>query len=245
MEKLDSKTIIITGAAGGIGSAITIRCLQDGATVLGCDRNRLELERLRERVQSEKLSTFQVDVSSYSEVEALFKQIVKDFPQTDCLVNNAGIYFGKNILDYTAEQIDKVISVNIKGAIYFSQFFGKYFSCQEVSNAIVNIASVSGHEGSSDAIYGLSKAALFGLTKSCAMNFAPYIRVNAVAPGLVETNMIKIIPKWRVQEYRENELIKTPIFPEDVANTVTFLLSNESRNYTGSVFDLNNGCYLR
>jgi 3-oxoacyl-[acyl-carrier protein] reductase len=77
------------------------------------------------------------------------------------------------------------------------------------------------------------------------MNFAPDIRVNAVAPGIVETNMIKTIPKWRVQEYRENELIKTPIFPEDVANTVAFLLSNESRNYTGSVFDLNNGCYLR
>ena len=245
MGKLDGKTIIITGAARGIGSAITIRCLQDGASVLGCDRDRLGLEKLQGKIQSEKLSTFQVDVTLYSEVEALYKQIAKDFPQTNCLVNNAGIYFGQNILDYTAEQIDKVISVNIKGAIYFSQLFGKYFSGQEGSNAIVNISSVSGHEGSSDAIYGLSKAALFGLTKSCAMNFAPDIRVNAVAPGLVETNMIKAIPKWRVQQYRENELIKTPIFPEDVANTVAFLLSNESRNYTGSVFDINNGCYLR
>jgi len=243
--KLNGKTIIITGAAGGIGSAITNHCLQDGASVLGCDQNQLGLIDLQEKVQNKKLSTFQVDVSSYSEVEVFFKKIVRDFPQTDCLVNNAGIYFGKDILDYSAEQINKVISVNIKGAIYFSQFFGKYFSGPKGFKSIVNISSVSGQEGSSDAIYGLSKAALVGLTKSCAMSFAPTIRVNAVAPGLVETNMIKTIPKWRVQHYRENELINAPILPEDVSNTVVFLLSNESRNYTGSVFDLNNGCYLR
>ncbi|MCP4097180.1 MAG: SDR family oxidoreductase, partial [Planctomycetaceae bacterium] len=71
------------------------------------------------------------------------------------------------------------------------------------------------------------------------------IRVNAVAPGLVDTTMIKTIPTWRVQQYREHELITTPICPEDVANTVAFLLSYESRHYTGAIFDLNNGCYFR
>ena len=77
------------------------------------------------------------------------------------------------------------------------------------------------------------------------MNFTPNIRVNAIAPGLVETDMIKAIPEWRIREYRENELIKTSILPEDVANTVAFLLSDEARNYTGAIFDLNNGCYMR
>lgn len=245
MGKLDGKTIIITGAGSGIGSAIASRCLQDGAFVLGCDLDLTGLQKLQEKMQSRKLSVFQVDVTSYREVDAFFKQIAEELPQTDSLVNNAGIYFGQNILDYTAEQIDRVISVNIKGAVYFSQLFGKYFLDKSVPKVIVNISSVSGHEGSSDAVYGLSKAAMLGLTKSCAMNFAPHIRVNAVAPGLVETNMIRNIPEWRLQEFREKELIKTPILPEDVANTVAFLLSDESRNYTGSVFDMNNGCYLR
>lgn len=211
MGKLDGKTVIITGAAGGIGSATTLRCLQDGAIVLGCDQDRSALDKLKELARNENLSTFQVNVSSYSEVDALYKRIKKDFPETDCLVNNAGIYLGQNILEYTVEQIEKVISVNVKGAIYFSKLFGEFLLGQEGHGAIVNISSVSGHEGSSDAIYGLSKSALFGLTKSCAMNFAPQIRVNAVAPGLVETDMIKTIPEWRVQEYRKSELLKSPI----------------------------------
>lgn len=245
MGKLDGTTIIVTGAASGIGAAITLRCLQEGASVVGCDRDLGGLNTLQADVQNEKLSTFPVDVSSYDEVEDVFSRIVRDFPATTRLVNNAGIYYAQSILDYTVEQIDAVLSVNIKGAIYWSQLFGRYLAGHDSSAAIVNISSVSGHEGSSDAIYGLSKAALLGLTKSCALNFAPNIRVNAVAPGLVETPMLKAVPQWRVKQYREHELLTHPIRPEDVADTVAFLLSDESRHYTGAIFDLNNGCYLR
>ena len=241
MGRLEGSTIILTGAAGGIGSSIVEHCLKLGAVVLACDQDPLILE----RIQNERLHIFQIDVSSYNEVEMFFSKIKNDFPETNCLVNNAGIYLGQNILAYTPDQIDKVISVNIKGAVFCSQFFAKYFNNEECQGSIVNVSSVSGHEGSSDAIYGLSKSALFGLTKSCAMNFAPNIKVNAVAPGMVETNMMKNIPEWRVQEYRKSELLDKPINPGDVANTVVFLLSQESNKYTGSIFDLNNGCYLR
>ena len=110
---------------------------------------------------------------------------------------------------------------------------------------IVNMSSVSGIEGSSDAIYGLSKAAILGLTKSCAMNFSPYIRVNAVAPTMVNTPMMGVIPDWRKEEYLSHELIHTPVMPEDVADTVVFLLSDKSKHYTGATFDINNGGYLR
>jgi 3-oxoacyl-[acyl-carrier protein] reductase len=241
MGRLEGSTVILTGAAGGIGTSILEHCLEYGAVVLACDRDPQALE----RVKNERLHLFQVDVSDYREVESFFGEIKKDFPETNCLVNNAGIYFGKNILEYTPDQIDKVISVNIKGAVYFSQLFAKYYNIEGFHGAIVNISSVSGHEGSSDAIYGLSKTALFGLTKSCAMNFSPNIRVNSVAPGMVETDMMKNIPEWRVQEYRKSELLNKPIVPQDVANTIVFLLSKESSSYTGAIFDLNNGCYLR
>lgn len=110
---------------------------------------------------------------------------------------------------------------------------------------IVNMSSVSGMEGSSDAIYGLSKAAILGFTKSCAMNFSPYIRVNAVAPTMVSTPMMDHIPDWRKEEYTNHQLIPEPLKAEDVAYTVLFLLSKRSRHYTGATFDINNGCYLR
>jgi len=93
-------------------------------------------------------------------------------------------------------------------------------------------------------VTGAGKAALVGLTKSCALKFSPHIRVNAVAPGIVETDLFANIPEEAIQRYRNAELVKKPLRPEDVANTVSFLLSEAGRNYSGTVFDLNNGFHL-
>lgn len=151
----------------------------------------------------------------------------------------------KNILDYQVDEIDKVLDINVKGFIYFSQMFGKKLFQSHRKGVIINMSSVSGMEGSSDAIYGLSKAAILGLTKSCAMNFSPYIRVNAVAPTMVNMPMMGMIPNWRKEEYLGHQLIDTPVLPEDVADTVIFLLSDNAKHYTGATFDINNGGYLR
>lgn len=245
MLELSNKTVIVTGAGMGIGKSITLKCIEYGAGVIACDINGILLESLKDSVQSDKLQTCKIDVSDYLQVECLFQKLFSVKPDIDCLVNNAGIYLGKNIVDYTPEMIDRVININIKGAVFFSKFFGKMKLEQKKDGVIVNITSVAGLEGSSDAIYGLSKSALIGLTKSCAINFSPYIRVNGVAPTLVDTDLISNVPKWRVDEYREKELIKKSLKPNDVANTVTFLLSELASNYTGAIFDLNNGCYLR
>ena len=160
-------------------------------------------------------------------------------------MNNAGIYLAKNILDYQPDEIDQVLNINIKGSIYFSQMFGRFKLQNKQEGVIVNMSSVSGLEGSSDAIYGLSKAAILGLTKSNATNFAPYIRVNAVAPTMVQTPMMDIIPEWRKEEYLQQQLIHTPVTPKDVAETVIFLLTDKSKHYTGATFDINNGGYIR
>lgn len=243
---LSNRKVIVTGAASGIGKAIVNQCLQEGASVIACDRNEQALRVLKESWNdSTVLDTYPLDVRKYEEVAAFFAYVETEHSDVDGLVNNAGIYLAKHILDYQEDEIDKVLDINVKGYIYFSQMFGKKLFHSRRKGVIVNLSSVSGQEGSSDAIYGSSKAAILGLTKSCAMNFSPYIRVNAVAPTMVNTSMMDSIPEWRKKEYLSHQLIDTPVLPEDVANTVVFLLSDKSKHYTGATFDINNGGYLR
>jgi len=243
---LSTRKVIVTGAASGIGKAIVKQCLHEGASVIACDLNGQALRVLKESLNdSNILDTYQLDVSNYEEVAAFFSYVETEHSDVDGLVNNAGIYLAKHILDYQENEINKVLDINVKGYIYYSQMFGKKLFHSKRKGVIVNLSSVSGQEGSSDAIYGSSKAAILGLTKSCAMNFSPYIRVNAVAPTIVNTSMMDTIPEWRKKEYLSHQLIDTPVLPEDVADTVVFLLSDKTRHYTGAIFDINNGSYLR
>lgn len=242
---LNNMKIIVTGAASGIGKEIVLHCLRERANVIACDVNDRSLGDLEQTAGSENLYTYKLDVSNYNEVVSFFASLEQEHSDVNGLVNNAGIYLGKNIFDYKVDEIDKVLDVNIKGFIYLSRLFGELIIRRNTQGIIVNMSPVSGVEGSSDAIYGLSKAAILGLTKSCAMNFSPHIRVNAIAPTMVDTPMMDSIPKWRKEEYVNHQLIKQPLLPEDVAYTVTFLLSEKSKHYTGATFDINNGCYLR
>lgn len=240
-----STSIIVTGGAKGIGLAITKLLTSQGRKVIACDKDTTALEQLSQQYSDEQIQCFELDVTEHKQVQNFFNEIKQSEQKPFGLVNNAGIYLGRNLFEYELDEIDAVINTNIKGAIYFSKHFGQLLKDSGQKGAIVNISSVSGQEGSSDAIYGMSKAAIIGLTKSCAMLFSPNIRVNAVAPTLVETPLIAKVPQWRLEEYREHEWIKSPVQPEDVANTVEFLLSEKSRNYTGAIFDINNGCYFR
>lgn len=242
---LQGMKIIVTGAASGIGKAIVKLSLQEGAEVIACDLDGLRLEELKAETDTDKLCSYQLDVGNYSEVEQFFAYIEQEHSEVNGLVNNAGIYLGRSLLEYTPEDISRVMDINIKGYVYFSQGFGRLLLNRKRKGVIVNMSSVSGQEGSSDAIYGLTKAAILGLTKSCAMNFAPHIRVNAVAPTMTSTPMMEHIPAWRQQEYQEHQLIPEPLQAEDIADTVIFMLSSKARAYTGATFDINNGCYLR
>jgi 3-oxoacyl-[acyl-carrier protein] reductase len=246
MISFKNKKIIVTGAASGIGKAITLECVKNGAIVFAFDVNKSGLSELQDECDEGKIRTFDVDVSDSKQISQIFETFKKDNVSIDCLVNNAGIYLRKSIFDYSDEEINRVIAVNVKSAVYLSREFAKSKIGNQEYGVIINIASIAGEEGSADAIYGLSKAALIGLTKSNAMNFSPYIRVNAIAPGIVsDTPMGKSIPKERVQAFKKHELIHDPIKAEDVANTALFLLSDAAKHYTGAVFDINNGYYLR
>ena len=246
MNAQTSETIIVTGAAQGIGQAITLRLLHEGCAVLATDQNEDGLAALKELVgNDDRLSTFAFDVTDFAAVSDFFETLGKEQPLPYGLVNNAGIFLGTKFLDYSPAEINKLLQVNLFGPIYMTQFFGKVLMPEKQPGVIVNIASIAGQIGSSDAIYGVSKAAVIGLTKTAAMSFAPHIRVNAVAPGIVDTDMMKVVAKERIEQFRRGELLKTPILAEDIADTVWFLLSPQSKHYTGAGLDINNGFNLR
>jgi 3-oxoacyl-[acyl-carrier protein] reductase len=142
---LQKKTVIVTGAANGIGKAITKRCLQDGFRVWACDIDAKSLSSLKSEHSDSNLSIITIDISDYRQVQAFFDQEIKDKEAPSCLVNNAGIYLGKSILEYSAEEVHRVIQVNCFGAIYFSQQFAKLLIPVNQPGVIVNMSSVAGY----------------------------------------------------------------------------------------------------
>lgn len=117
------------------------------------------------------------------------------------LVNNVGVYLGKNLLDYEENEIDFVMDINIKGYVYFFKYFGELLMKKEIEGVIINILFVLGMEGSFDVIYGMFKVVILGLIKSCVMNFFFYIWVNVVVFIMVNIDMMKNISEWCKNEY--------------------------------------------
>jgi 3-oxoacyl-[acyl-carrier protein] reductase len=239
------RLVIITGAAQGIGKAIALRVLSEGWEVIALDKNTVLLDKLASEVNCSALKVQGLDVTRLDQIETFFGQLSNDGVYPYGLVNNAGIFPGVPFLEYSEHDINAVLSVNLLGPIFMSQQFGRQLTPDKRSGVIVNVASIAGQIGSSDGIYGISKSGVLGLTKTCAMALAPYIRVNAVAPTLVDTEMLKSLSKERMEVYRRSELLKEPVLPEDIADSVWFLLSDQSKHYTGAVLDINNGFSMR
>lgn len=243
---MTGNTVIVTGGANGIGRAVTRRCLADGLRVVACDVDAPALDALAAEHAGEPLEVHAVDVADDGALDAFFAEAVRRHPELDGLVNNAGLYLGRSVFDYDDETIERIIAVNLKAPIRLSRHLGSHLMTRKARGSIVNIASVAGEVGSSDALYGATKAAVIGLTKSNAMNFAPLVRVNTVSPGLVlDTAIVDRIPPYRLAEYRRQEVLDGGVRPEDVAKAVAFLLGDESRCTTGMTLPVDNGCYPR
>jgi 3-oxoacyl-[acyl-carrier protein] reductase len=239
-------SVIITGGANGVGRALVRRCLDDGMTVIACDLDEAALKDLANEHAGRALDTHVCDVASHEACDAFMDRVLADHPDVNGLVNNAGLYLGQPVWEYDDPTIDRVIDVNVKGPVWLSRRFADHLLPAKRRGAIVNLASVAGEVGSSDALYGTVKAGVIGLTKSNAMNFAPYIRVNVVSPGLiVNTAIADRIPDYRYQEYKRQEMLDGDILPEDVANVCAYLLSDHSSILTGAVLRADNGCYPR
>ncbi len=246
--KFKGEVALITGASRGIGSQIAYKLAMRGIVVLiNYSRSEEAALKLAQDIRREGgvCDVVKFDVSNFDEVGSAVEDVIKKHKRIDYLVNNAGITKDNLILRMSKDEIDTVIDINLKGALNCSRHVGKYM-VKNKFGVIVNISSVvalMGNAGQSN--YSASKAGLIGLTKSLARELGSRnIRVNAVAPGYIETEMTEKLNVLQKKALMGNLVIKRLGTPEDVANVVEFLLSEEASYITGEVINVSGGLYI-
>ena len=246
--KLRGRIALVTGAGRGIGKATAIFLAKEGANIAVNDMDLQLAKETAEEIRAigcEALA-IKADVSNKTEVVRMVDTVIKNFGKIDILVNNAGIFSSVPLIDITEDEWDKVMDVNLKGVFLCSQVVMK-FMIKQRSGKIVNIASSAGKVGGiyAGAHYAASKAGVICLTKSLAKQLAQYnINVNAVAPALIETDMMK---DWPMQ-VKESLLRQVPLgrfgTPNEVAEAVLFLVSEGANYITGATIDVNGGLLM-
>jgi 3-oxoacyl-[acyl-carrier protein] reductase len=247
MGVLDGKIGLVTGAGRGIGQAIAKELAAAGADLALCDVKEEWLKETMDLVQAmgRKARAYAVDVSVSDQVSATVDRVVADFGRLDVLVNNAGITRDQLMVRMSDEDWDAVLSVNLKGTFLFTRAVARPMMKQRVGN-IVNIASIIGLIGNpGQCNYAASKAGVIALTKSSAKELASRnIRVNAVAPGFIESKMTEVLS----EEVKKRMLDAIPMkrfgTPEDVAKVVLFLASDASAYITGQVVTVSGGMVM-
>jgi len=247
MGVLDGKTALVTGAARGIGRAIAEELARAGADVAVCDLEESWLADTAAAVQGHgrKTLTGAVDVKDAAAVNACVNRVVEGFGRLDIMVNNAGITKDGLLIRMSDEDWDAVLDVNLKGTFLFTRAVARPMMKQR-SGAIVNIASIIGLIGNAGQCnYSASKAGVIALTKSSAKELAARnVRVNAVAPGFIESKMTEVLP----EEVRKKMLDAIPLqrfgSPQDVAKVVVFLASDAATYITGQVVNVSGGMVM-
>lgn len=246
--QLKGKTAIITGSGRGIGKAIALKLGQMGANIVINGSSPSEaLSKAEEELKAAGINVISTvgDVRKIEDVEAMIKAAVDTFGGLDILVNNAGITRDKLIMRMTEDDWDDVLDINLKGAFLCTKVASKIMMKQK-SGKIVNVTSVVGVMGNpSQTNYAASKAGLIGLTKSTAKELASRgINCNAVAPGLIATEMTDVLPESVKENYLNSIPQKRYGTPEDVANVVGFLVSEEANYITGQVIHIDGGLVM-
>lgn len=241
----DGKVAIVTGGTRGIGGAITRMLAQSGVKVAaGYSRGKDGAEKLKGELEQSgaSISIHQGSVHSPDDCQRVVKEAIDQWGQIDFLVNNAGITIDKTMRKMTDEDWTNVMDVNLSGAFRMTKAVLDHMVGRSTGR-IVNISSVIGQTGNiGQANYAASKAGLFGLTKSLALELAQRgITVNAVAPGFIATEMVGAIPKEILDKIVEKIPQRRLGKPEEVARVVRFLLEDESSYITGAVFNINGG----
>jgi len=246
--RFENQVAVVTGAGRGIGHAIAVRLASEGARVASVSRTEANAQKTADEInaaRNDAAKAYPVDVSDHAAVQAVGARILQDFGRVDILVNNAGVTRDGLSMRMSIEDWDTVLNTNLKGAFNFVQAIQRTMLKQR-SGRIINISSVIGLIGNAgQSNYAASKAGLIGFTKSLARELASRgITVNAVAPGLIETDMTAVLS----EEIRKNILSKIPLNsfgqPEDIASAVAFLASTEGNYITGQVLAVDGGMVM-
>ncbi len=246
--RFENQVTVVTGAGRGIGHAIAVRLAKEGARVASVSRTEANAQKTADEIntaRADAAKAYAVDVADQAAVQKAAEQIFADFGRVDILVNNAGVTRDGLSMRMSMDDWDTVLNTNLKGAFNFTQAVMRPMIKQR-SGRIINISSIAGLIGNAgQANYAASKAGLIGLTKTLARELASRgITVNAVAPGLIETDMTTVLS----EEIRQNILKNVPLGklgePEDIAGAVAYLASAEAKYITGQVLTVDGGMVM-
>ena len=245
-ERLAGKVVLITGAAGGIGTAIARAVTAESATVVLCDINLEGARRLADRLTGEGRSAaaYALDISRPPEIAAVIEEVVKRHQRIDVLVNNAAICPRIPLEEVTEADFDRIVGINLKGTFFVSQAVSPVMVRQGWGR-IVNLSSIGARTGgvAASSVYAATKAGIIAITKSYARTLAPNVTVNAIAPGVVDTEMMRI-PSEQVAAIVDQIPLGRLADPEEIASVVVFLASEEASYFTGATLDVNGGWFM-
>ena len=243
MKDLKNKNIIVTGASGGIGNSIVEKLSETGANILASGTRVEKLEELKNKFKSIKILKF--DISQSDKIEEFIENATKELGGLDCIVNNAGITKDNLAIRMSLEEWKKVIDINLTSTFLISKFAIRKM-IKNKKGKIINITSVVGHTGNlGQANYTASKAGIVAMSKSLAIEYAKKnININCISPGFIKTAMTDQID----EAHKKAIIAKIPSNrlgnPEDIANAVAFLSSNQSDYINGETLHVNGGMYL-
>jgi 3-oxoacyl-[acyl-carrier protein] reductase len=244
MIDLKNKNIIVTGASGGIGNSIVKKLSENGANILASGTKIQKLEELKSKLNNIKILSF--DISQSDKIEEFIEKATSELGgKLDCMINNAGITQDNLAIRMSLDEWKKVIDINLTSTFLLSKFSIKKM-LKNKSGKIINITSVVGHTGNlGQSNYTASKAGIVAMSKSLAIEYAKKnININCISPGFIKTAMTEKID----EKFKDIIVSKIPSGrlgePEDIANTVIFLASDQSNYINGETIHVNGGMYM-
>ena len=240
MGRLDHKVAVVTGGAKGLGQAIAETYAREGAIVIAADMGDLQYE-------AKNVYGYKLNVTDSEGCKAFYDEIVEKFGKIDILVNNAGITKDAMTRKMTDDQWNAVIDVNLKGVFNLTRYVGPLME-NNGYGSIINISSVVGVFGNiGQANYAATKAGVLGLTMTWAKEFArkgANVRVNAIAPGYIMTDILKTVPQDLLDSFAKLTMLGRLGQPKEIADVALFLASDESSYITGQTLNVNGGMRL-
>ncbi len=240
MDSMKDKIVVVSGASKGIGRCVALKMAEEGARVYACSRSEGDF-------CDDAILYHPLDVTSTQSCQELFDDVMEKEGRVDVLIANAGITKDAMTYKMSDEDFDAVIDTNLKGVFRLVRLFGPQMEKQG-KGSIVAVSSVVGEQGNiGQANYAASKAGLIGMCKSFAKEFSrkgAQVRVNAIAPGYVLTDMVKKVPEDLLEKFSQRTMLKRLGEPDEIAEVICFLASDRASYVTGTVIDVNGGMSL-